>query len=193
MAKDGRGGRRQTLFDDGGGHKGTMNVDYPGRINKAKSMDGMLNDFNTKYGDDKIEHLIAYDDNGGVTALIHGDKNSVGFMPQAVEGKNVMHNHPKYSDGSYGTYSQQDLLNLSTTGAKSMGVRFGNDTWTVTKTKNFNAEGWTKALKNAKTYTQIKTMADYNKAVKNFLMNNASKYGLEFRENGKVKTVRRTK
>ena len=193
MAKGNRGGRRQSLFNDGGGHGGTSNRDYPSRINKGKDVDSMLNDFNTKYGDDKIEHLIAYDDNGGVTALIHGDKNSVGFYPSEVEGKHVMHNHPQYSDGSYGTYSQKDLLNLSETNEKSIGVRFGNDTWTVTKTKNFNAKGWSNALKNAKTYTDIKTMTDYNKAVKNFLMNNASKYGLEFRENGKLKTVRRNK
>lgn len=179
----GRGaGSETSLFGgQGGGEGGKRNPDLPAKMNKLYNGNNMsvghtISVFEAAHKDAGSEHLIAYDDNGFVSAYIHGGKHSVGFYLSDVEGKHVIHNHPS---GSH--FSMIDLKNLSTTGEKSItatsrkGYRY-----TATKTAKFDAKGWSKALSTAKTTGNIDTIEGYNKAVHNWLKHNASKYGVEY-------------
>lgn len=176
----GTGSRKGTsLFggQDGAIGRGNFTPDLPARMNRMYNGNQMsaghtLSTFRNEHATSKTEHLIAHDDDGFVSVYTHGGKNSVGFTPNQVEGKHVIHNHPNGSN-----FSKADLDNLASTGQKSIAATSKNVTYKVEKNKNFDAKGFAKSLNNAKT-----TQTDYNKAVSDFLKRNQKKYGYTYTE-----------
>lgn len=178
----GTGSRKGTsLFGDqqDGNATGRDNStpDLPARMNRMyngnqMSAEHTLSTFRGEHATSKTEHLIAHDDDGFVSVYTHGGKNSVGFTPNQVEGKHVIHNHPNGSN-----FSKADLDNLAATGQKSIAATSKSVTYKVEKNKNFDAKGFAKSLNNAKT-----TQTDYNKAVSDFLKRNQKKYGYTYTE-----------
>ena len=173
-------GRSTSLF---GGQEGNATgrdnstPDLPARMNRMYNGNQMsaghtLSTFRNEHATSKTEHLIAHDDDGFVSVYTHGGKNSVGFTPNQVEGKHVIHNHPNGSN-----FSKADLDNLAATGQKSIAATSKSVTYKVEKNKNFDAKGFAKSLNNAKT-----TQTDYNKAVGDFLKRNQKKYGYTYTE-----------
>lgn len=176
----GAGSRKGTsLFggQDGAIGRGNSTPDLPARMNRMYNGNQMsaghtLSTFRGEHATSKTEHLIAHDDDGFVSVYTHGGKNSVGFTPNQVEGKHVIHNHPNGSN-----FSKADLDNLAATGQKSIAATSKSVTYKVEKNKNFDAKGFAKSLNNAKT-----TQTDYNKAVGDFLKRNQKKYGYTYTE-----------
>ena len=172
-------GKGTSLFGGQGGNTGTGNStpDLPARMNRMYNGNQMsaghtLSTFRNEHATSKTEHLIAHDDDGFVSVYTHGGKSSVGFTPNQVEGKHVIHNHPNGSN-----FSKADLDNLASTGQKSIAATSKSVTYKVEKNKNFDAKGFAKSLNNAKT-----TQTDYNKAVGDFLKRNQKKYGYTYTE-----------
>ena len=183
----GRGaGSESSLFGGRGenNERGRRNPDLPAKMNRMyngnnMSIDNTISVFEAAHKNAGSEHLIAYDDNGFVSVYTHGGKHAVGFFPDEVAGKHVIHNHPS---GSH--FSMKDLQNLSTTGEKSITATSRNGyRYTATKTAKFDAKGWSKALSTAKTSGDTSTIEGYNKAVHNWLKRNASKYGVDYTRN----------
>ena len=173
-------GKSTSLF---GGQEGNATgrdnstPDLPARMNRMYNGNQMsaahtLETFRNEHATSKTEHLIAHDDDGFVSVYTHGGKSSVGFTPDQVEGKHVIHNHPNGSN-----FSKADLDNLAATGQKSIAATSKSVTYKVEKNKNFDAKGFAKSLNNAKT-----TQTDYNKAVGDFLKRNQKKYGYTYTE-----------
>ena len=167
--------------NDNTGRGGKMDPDFPARMNRLYNGNNMsishtTSVFEAKHGNSKTEHLIAHDDNGFVSVYSHGGEHSVGFAPYQVAGKHVIHNHPSGS-----TFSMVDLTNLSTTEMKSItATSTKGHRYKAEKTDKFDASGWGKALKSAKTTVPITDMESYNNAVHGWLQNNAHKYGVKY-------------
>lgn len=167
-------GESRGLFGDGGGG-GSFKPDLPARMNRMyngnmTSQSNTLGTFRNAHATAKEEHLVAMDDDGFVSTYQHGGKSSVGFTPNQVAGKHVIHNHP---GGSH--FSKADLQALASTDSKSITATSRKMTVRVEKGKNFDAKGFSKALDTAKT-----TQTDYNKAVDRFLKSNQKKYGYKY-------------
>lgn len=175
-------GKGNSIFDFGAeGTDAKIIPDLPARMNKLyngnrMSVQHTMETFEKEHANSTSEHLIALDDDGFVSTYQHGGKHSVGFTLNQVEGKHIVHNHPS---GSH--FSHTDLENLSTTGMKGVTATSKSGyRYTATKTQKFNGTEWQKALSQAKTGKEIKTMDDYNNALHNWMSRNALKYGVEY-------------
>lgn len=179
----GAGGEGGSMWDgiqeDTRGAK--MIPDLPARMNKLyngneMSAEHTMSVFEDAHGNSNTEHLIAHDDDGFVSVYSHGGKHSVGFTEEQVNGKHVIHNHPNGSN-----FSKTDLMNLSTSGQKSItATSKKGHRYKAEKTDKFDAAGWSAALGNAKPKGSINSLEDYNKELHNWMTENASKYGVKY-------------
>lgn len=171
---NGQSSERRKVFNGGGAEGGTLNPDFPSRVNNPYGGNKMnqahtLDVFRQKHINSGKEHMMVMDDNGFVSMYGHGGRSSVGIPVDKAEGKHVVHNHPSHG---YSHFSEADLTAFSSTGMKSITATSTEATYKVTKTKNFDANGFSKAIVNAKT-----TSSDYNTGVHNFLKHASKKYG----------------
>ena len=177
ITEGGRGasGSSGSLFGGQAPGEWISNPDFPARMNRMyngnkMSRENTLGTFRKQHARSSIEHAIAHDDNGFVSFYAHGGPRSVGFFPEEVAGKHLIHNHPSGSN-----FSKGDLDSFASTNMKGVSATGRTATYTITKTSKFDAKGFSKALDTAKT-----TDKDYDRAVDRFLKRNSKRYGYTY-------------
>lgn len=169
---NGQSSERHSVFSSASMGEGANTPDLPARMNKLyngnkMSQEHTLETFREKHAAAKSESAIIMDSNGFVSVYEHGGSHSVGIDPAKAKGKHVIHNHPS---GSH--FSGADMEAFASTGVKAVTATGTKATYTVTKTAKFDANGFSKAIANAKT-----TSTDYDKGVHDFLSKASKKYG----------------
>lgn len=111
----------------------------------------IIEEFEKRRANAKIEYGLTLDANGNVVTENKGGRGSVRFtQAQLAQSKDLTHIHPrgKGQEGLIGgTFSDADLQlfnkqnNLSTMRAKA-----AEGTYSISKTKNFNSSGFTKYM-----------------------------------------------
>lgn len=174
MPKGDRSGATETFGDGGRGEgKDETKNDFPSRVNtdKQKSTeDKTLEQFRSMYATAGEEHAFAVDEQGYITAYKHGNRSSVTWMANEMNGRMIYHNHP--SDSSF---SKADMITTASTGARGIVASGKTGDYIFRKTQKFDAVGFQKAVSSAKT-----TSKDYNTGVDRWLKRNAKKYGYTY-------------
>lgn len=172
----GRGSRSEGQLDFTFGHA-PIDLDgsrarFPAEFNdgeKFQSEDKALEKFREKHANSDKEFAIAVDEDGFVHQYQEGGTTAVAIAGR--DGQLVIHNHP--NDGAF---SDGDLLSCAQNkGERGIIASGKSGDYIFKKGKNFNAEGFVKAVHTAKMRG-----TDYNDAVDKWLMKNRDKYGYEY-------------
>ena len=170
----------------GGGGRGGENEEvkkvYPAELNlgnkNGTSVEHVLNKFIDKYKDADREYGITVDENGYATQHKAGDLHSVAISGR--KGETLIHNHPSGSN-----FSDNDLINFANEPMKSIVATSSNaktkGTYQITKNNNFDAKGFSKAVKKAKWDT---SKYSYNTGADWWLKKNQKKYGYTYTSKG---------
>lgn len=142
---------------------------------KSKTPEGALAEFKRNHLLANREFAYEVDSNGYVHQYIKGDATSVAIGARAKVGRGqktmIIHNHP-----SGGAFSDTDLISISAQGrAKGIIASGKNYDYKLEKGTHFNAQGFTKAVKNAKMSGKT-----YDDAVDKWLKKNQKKYGYKY-------------
>lgn len=193
---DGRG------LDFGNSSSGNPKYLFPSqlnRLNKTGDQDRMIDHFHEVYGKKNSEYLAAIDENGYVVTHIAGQRGSVTLdykgMARATSNKDVIgvhvtHNHPYHG---WGNFSGADLMNfaqfnmrshsaVSTNLTPEQAAKIGSNasrrragTYKISKTKDFKASDFTRAIAKVKV-----SDSDYDRTLTNWLRANQKRYGYKF-------------
>lgn len=180
-ASSGSGDNKTFKFNharDNGGGGGGDGALLPAKANtqiKSKTLDGALAEFKKNHLDSDHEWAYEVDGNGYVHQYVEGSTSSVRIGASAKVGRGqktmIIHNHP-----SGGAFSDSDLLSVSAQGnAKGIIASGKKYDYKFEKSTHFNAQGFSKAVKNAKM-----TGKDYDDAVDKWLRKNAKTYGYKY-------------
>ena len=92
-----RGEKRGLRFGSGGNNPPSLEL-LPARVNRISdtgSLERMQEAFAERHEGESIEYAVILDANGYATAYYEGSTGSVNFPTSAINGKHVLHNHPK--------------------------------------------------------------------------------------------------
>ena len=170
----------------GGSGEDHTTPDYPARMNvkvasASRTYEDMLKAFVDQHANSDEEHGITVDVNGFVSQYRHGNKGSISIV--GGQGEMIIHNHPR--DG-YPIFSKEDLLNVAFSSERGIVAVSGTEgrqsntkgyagTYTFVKGNNFDAFGFTRAVRNATLHGK-----DYNNAVSKWLTSHQKKFGYKF-------------
>lgn len=151
---------------------------FPSEFNKQgrfSNQENAIKEFETKYKDADKEYGISIDSNGFVYRHVSGGATSVAINA-AGENHMIVHNHP-----SGGAFSDSDLLSTAKDKNAKGIIASGSNTksrerYTFIKNKNFDSNGFSKAIKSAKWPTKY----NYDDGASWWLKKNQKKYGYEF-------------
>lgn len=152
---------------------GESTPDFPARINvqvdlRKKSPEEVLNIFRKNHVLDKNESAVTVDPYGYVTQYVHGGATSVGI--RARKNEIVYHNHP-----SGGAFSDSDLHSFALGEGYGCVASGKNGDYIIKKSNGFNAQGFSRAVKNA-----VLTGKNYDDAADKWLKKNQRKYGYKY-------------
>lgn len=187
----GRGGGSGMGFsgpwgDDGGGGKDETEADLPARMNVRVGINRTYQDMVKAFADihaaSPEEHGVVVDAQGFATKYRHGNAGSISGL--SGNGSEIaLHNHPSFG---WPTFSKADVVNTamgtrkgivaisSTKGRDETTAKYAG-TYSFIKGTHFNANGFVKAVGNARLSGK-----DYNDAVHRWLKANQKKYGYTY-------------
>lgn len=90
----------------------------------------------------KVEYLKAFDADGNMVDVERrGGSGSVRMTYNQVNANTITHNHPREAGVLGGTFSQADINNFANYRSKTMRASAKEGTYSISKGKNFDAEG----------------------------------------------------
>lgn len=179
MAKGGRGGRR-----GGGVAKGELTlpngtkIEFDGDLvfgglDKAvpEAVRKNLDDWETKRYGNKVEFAMAWNADGTpIGKEAKGGKGSVRtpFAFHHTDNSVFTHNHPRGDGMLGGTFSNADLHNFTIGGNVTSRATAKEGTYSISKTKNFDAKGFTTYYTNERSKVRKNYENEVNKLGKSY-------------------------
>lgn len=179
MAKGGRGGRR-----GGGVAKGELTlpdgskIEFDGDLvfgglDKAvpEAVRKNLDDWETKRYGNKVEFAMAWNADGTpIGKEAKGGKGSVRtpFAFHHTDNSVFTHNHPRGDGMLGGTFSNGDLRNFTIGGNVTGRATAKEGTYSISKTKNFDAKGFTTYYTNERSKVRKNYENEVNKLGKSY-------------------------